>query len=182
MWPWGHLAVGYLVYAALSRWRFDEPPSAAATLAVAVGTQFPDLVDKPLAWTFHVLPSGRSLAHSLLTVAVVCVLVYVYARRNGLGRPALAFAVGYISHPFADALSPLLAGEYEYIRYLGWPVLDQPPYDTSRGFGAHLADLEPSSLVLAGTFLVGFALLVWLRDGRPGLAALREWLRARRVV
>ena len=182
MWPWGHLAVGYLAYAALSRWRYGEPPSAAATLAVAVGTQFPDLVDKPLAWTFQVLPSGRSLAHSLLTTAVVCVLVYAYARRHGWTRPAVAFAVGYVTHPFADALAPLLAGEYEYIRYLGWPVLDQPPYDTSRGFGAHFAALEPSSLVLAGAFLVGFALLIWLRDGRPGLAALREWLRARRVV
>jgi hypothetical protein len=182
MWPWGHLAVGYLIYAALSRWRFDEPPSAAATVAVAFGTQFPDLVDKPLAWTFQVLPSGRSLAHSLLTATVVCVLVYVYARRHGWARPAVAFAVGYLSHPFADALSPVLAGEYDYVRYLGWPVLDQPPYDTSGGFAAQFADLEPSAAVLAGTVLVGFALVVWLRDGRPGLAALREWLRSRRVV
>lgn len=182
MWPWGHLAVGYLIYTALSRWRFDEPPSGAATLAVAFGTQFPDLVDKPLAWTFQILPSGRSLAHSLFTVAIVCVLVHMYARRHGRARLAVAFAVGYITHPFADALSPLLAGEYAYVRYLGWPLLDQPVYDTSRGFVAHFAEVEPTPLMLVGAFLAAFALFVWVRDGRPGLAQLRGWLRSWRTV
>ncbi|WP_256687934.1 metal-dependent hydrolase [Halococcus qingdaonensis] len=180
MWPWGHLAVGYLVYTALSRWRFGRAPSAGAAVAVAVGTQFPDLVDKPLAWTFHVLPSGRSFAHSLLTAAIVCTLVYAYARRHGLTRPALAFAVGYVTHPFADALSPLLAGEYAYVRYLGWPVLDQPAYDTSMGFAIHLLDFELTPLVAFEFLLVALAVLAWLRDGRPGLGALRGWYRSRR--
>ncbi|EMA49609.1 hypothetical protein C451_18773 [Halococcus thailandensis JCM 13552] len=162
MWPWGHLAVGYLVYTALSRWRFGRAPSAGAAVAVAVGTQFPDLVDKPLAWTFHVLPSGRSFAHSLLTAAIVCTLVYAYARRHGLARPALAFAVGYITHPFADALSPLLGSEYAYIRYLGWPVLDQPAYDTSMGFAIHLLDFELTPFVAFEFLLVALAVLAWL--------------------
>ena len=71
MWPWGHLAVGYLVYSGLSRWRFGRLPGSVATLAVALGTQLPDLVDKPLAWTVNVLASGRSLAHSLDRKSVV---------------------------------------------------------------------------------------------------------------
>ncbi|HET7325515.1 MAG TPA: metal-dependent hydrolase, partial [Halococcus sp.] len=111
MWPWGHLAVGYLLYSAFARRRFDRPPDDAAALCVAVGTQFPDIVDKPLAWTFHLLPSGRSFAHSLLTAAIVCGVVGWYAHRREQPHVATAFAVGYVSHLFTDALSPLLGGE-----------------------------------------------------------------------
>jgi hypothetical protein len=176
MWPWGHLAVGYLLYSALARWRFDRPPGDAAALLVAVGTQFPDLIDKPLAWTFHLLPSGRSLAHSLLTAIVVCVLVGIYFRRRGQQRLATAFAIGYVSHLFADALSPLLSGQYQYVAYLGWPLLDLPPYDTGTGFIGHFTSIELTPLMLAGFVFIVLGLAVWLRDGRPGLSVLRGWL------
>lgn len=176
MWPWGHLAVGYLLYSALARWRFDRPPGEAAALAVLFGTQFPDLIDKPLAWTVGLIPSGRSLAHSLLTASVVCALVWMYARHRGYPLFGVAFAVGYISHLFADALAPLAGGQYAYVAYLGWPVLAQPSYDTSAGFVGHLADITISPLLLFGVALIVLALSVWLRDGHPGLSVLRGWL------
>jgi membrane-bound metal-dependent hydrolase YbcI (DUF457 family) len=176
MWPWGHLAVGYLLYSGLCRWRFDRFPGSVATLAVAFGTQLPDLVDKPLAWTVSVLASGRSLTHSLLTALVICALVARYARRRGHPTIGVAFAVGYLSHPFADGVLSLVSGEFRYLRYLVWPVLDLPPYETERSFLAHFLGIEATPFFTLQIVLVGFALVVWNRDGRPGLAALRGWL------
>ena len=176
MWPWGHLAVGYLLYSVLARWRFDRPPGSGAALLAAVGTQFPDLVDKPLAWTFHLLPSGRSLGHSLLTAAVVCGLWFWIARRRERSALAIAFAVGYVSHLFTDAIVPLLTGQYRYVAYLGWPLLDLPPYDTSAGFAAHFTSVELTPFAMGQVVLVALVLAVWLRDGRPGLSVLRGWL------
>jgi hypothetical protein len=76
MWPWGHLALGYLLYSPFARARFGRPPTDRATLLLAFGTQLPDLVDKPLAWRLDVLPAGRTLGHSLLSVVAVSALVY----------------------------------------------------------------------------------------------------------
>ena len=64
MWPWEHAAVAYLCWAALDRRAARS--EGAAVVAVLVGSQFPDLIDKPLSWVFQVLPTGQSLAHSLL--------------------------------------------------------------------------------------------------------------------
>ena len=50
--PWGHLAIGYLCLSLAIRARWRVPPQGPAVIAVAIGTQLPDLIDKPLAWTF----------------------------------------------------------------------------------------------------------------------------------
>ena len=182
MWPWGHLAVGYLLYSALARWRFDRSPADHAALFVLFGTQFPDLIDKPLAWTFQLLPSGRSLGHSLLTAIVVCALVWWYARRHGYALPALGFAVGYVTHLLTDAIAPLLGGQYAYMAFLGWPLLSLPPYDTGVGFLERFASIEVTIPMLTEFGLVALALVIWLRDGRPGLAVLRGWLSSWRTA
>lgn len=176
MWPWGHLAVGYLCYSLLSRWRSNRPPDDGAALVVLFGTQFPDLVDKPLAWSFHLLPSGRSLGHSLLTAAVVCALVAAFAYRRGHLSLVVAFCVGYLSHLAGDALVPLIEGQYQYMAYLGWPLLSLPPYDTGIGFFERFASMEFTLFMLFELVCVGLALTLWMRDGRPGPAALRGWI------
>lgn len=93
MWPWGHAAVGYLLYRVLGRTSGrtggDGPPSGPAVVALGVGTQFPDLVDKPLSWSFDLLPAGRTLAHSALIGAVFVAGLTVVATRYE-GRPARA--------------------------------------------------------------------------------------------
>ena len=48
MWPWEHLAIGYLAYSLLGRLAWRRPPTVGTAITVAFGTQFPDLVDKPL--------------------------------------------------------------------------------------------------------------------------------------
>jgi membrane-bound metal-dependent hydrolase YbcI (DUF457 family) len=185
MWPWGHLAVGYLLYSPLARTRFERPPDAQAILLLTFGTQFPDLVDKLLAWELDVLPAGRTLAHSLLTVAVVTTLVYAYSKRRGSTDLGLAFAVGYVSHPFADALFPLLNGQYQYAAYLFWPLFGLPSWVGMRIvlveplevlLGAEPIDVDITIHILTELALVALAVRTWRRDGAPAVAALRNRL------
>jgi membrane-bound metal-dependent hydrolase YbcI (DUF457 family) len=162
MWPWTHAAVGYLLYIAYAR-RLGRPLRGLPVLAAVLGTQAPDLLDKPLAWTVAVLPAGRSLGHSLLFGAVVAGLCWsVVAVR--LDRPAVALGgvFGYLSHLFADGLGAVLAGRWADLAYLGWPLLPLPAYDTEPSFAAHLLAFEFDTLTLFGFALTTVAVLTWL--------------------
>ncbi|MFB6153492.1 MAG: metal-dependent hydrolase [Halodesulfurarchaeum sp.] len=163
MWPWGHLAVAYLTYSGLCRAR-ESTPTAVATVAIALGSQLPDLVDKPLAWTFGVLPTGRSLMHSAITVAVLSVVVVWVARHRDRPEPYYALALGTWTHILVDALPGL-----EKLSYLAWPLLAQPTYTLEPSFLAHVQAiaLTPWFLVQAGLTVI--ATVVWYRDGTPGL-------------
>jgi hypothetical protein len=186
MWPWGHLAVGYLWYVVSVERRPEAEQTIPALCALAVGTQFPDLVDKPLAWTFDVLPSGRSLAHSLLTiVALVCLLTYLgrYARREEL---AFAFNVGIVTHTISDIepgpLAGLLAGDWgqlQWLSYLVWPVVPPAPYPNDSSFVEVFAafTLDPYIIFQFGLFGVGTC--AWLATGATGVSALRRAVRRR---
>lgn len=71
MWPWGHLAVGYLLYSGAVHLRTGRPPRAAAVVVLAVGTQLPDVVDKTLAWVYHAVPQGYAAGHSVFVAVPV---------------------------------------------------------------------------------------------------------------
>ena len=43
MYPWGHLAVGYLCYSLGVRLCDQRPPAGVAMVPLTIGTQFPDL-------------------------------------------------------------------------------------------------------------------------------------------
>lgn len=172
MWPLGHLAVAYLLYSFAQRYRRLGPPTAGAVIALAIGSQFPDLIDKPLAWRLDVLPTGRTLAHSLLLLVPLAVVVILVARR--IDRPAVgvAFAVGSLSHTLTDVV-PSLWGEGTANQLL-WPMVSVEPYEGGPPtiVGLLLDSLgQPYFLV---EFVLGaIALGLWLHDGRPGLARLR---------
>jgi hypothetical protein len=169
MWPWGHLAVGYICFSVYCRGRSGLPPASLPALAAAFGSQFPDLVDKPLAWTFAVLPNGRSLAHSLLVAAVVLTVVVALARRVRRPLVGVGFAVGYVSHSLADALSPAIEGDVVDLGYLAWPLVPAVEYETEQSFVAHFMALEPSPMLAFELVLVVAAVLLWRADGYPGL-------------
>ena len=170
MWPWGHAALGYLLYAAIRRGRGRAwPPSDSSAVALVVGTQFPDLVDKPLAWTFRLLPAGRSLAHSALTATLVVVVVVALARRVGRTTPTWAFAVGYYSHLLGDALSPLLQANLADLSFLLWPLQPPPPYDEQTGILQHFVNPEITPLTVVGLALGLLVVGMWIRDGCPGV-------------
>lgn len=102
MWPWGHAAVGYLFYSLFTRWRNHHVPQGYAVWGLAIGTQFPDLVDKPLAYWVHAIPEGRAFAHSLLFAVPLCAGILWYRRADGQ-CVSIAFTLGSGLHLLSDS-------------------------------------------------------------------------------
>jgi hypothetical protein len=178
VWPWEHLAVGYLVYSVAVRTATGHAPQAAAVFALAVGTQFPDLVDKPLGWGTTLLPSGLSLAHSLLFALPGIALLVSVASAVGRAGLAIAFAVGYLLHLPADVVYPLLVGGDLRLGFLFWPLV--PAAETTVAIVPYVGRLAGQFLEFLRTprgqlylalelGLLGGATLRWYDDGVPGL-------------
>ncbi|OIB57442.1 metal-dependent hydrolase [Natrialba sp. SSL1] len=180
MWPWGHLAVAYLLYTAYTQYRFDRRPRVLPLLALAIGSQFPDLIDKPLAWSVDVLPGGRTLGHSLLFAALLIPAVLLVADRLDRRDVGIAFLIGHVSHLVADLPPSVLRGDRSGTEYLLWPLVEQPPEDPVDGLLDAILNyyaLGPYEWFQFGLFAA--AILVWYRDGAPGLAVVRTSIRRR---
>lgn len=177
MWPWTHVAFGYLLYTGLTRARSGAPPGDVATLWLLLGTQLPDLIDKPLAWTFDLVPSGRMLVHTLFVAVPACWLVHRYWSRRENPEYGVAFGVGYLSHVFGDAIGSLLVGDYAFVRFLVWPLLSVP-VDEQRGILPELATADPTfSPAFAVQAAMGLGIVaLWAYDGAPGTAVVRRHL------
>lgn len=194
MWPWEHLAFGYVLLSATLHVARDRSPGGVEAGAVVLATQFPDLVDKPLSWGFGLFPSGYAIGHSLLLAVPLSAAVAGLARRRGWPGAGVAFVVGYASHLAGDVLSPFLSGGPLAFERLLWPVATFAPYETSRGFvgrftlyvGRYAAEAaEPSNLPYLAAYVAVFlgVAFLWLTDGAPGVhgavAALRTSRRER---
>ncbi|SEV81527.1 metal-dependent hydrolase [Natrinema salifodinae] len=177
MWPWGHLGVAYLLYSIYCHGRFRRPPRPGPVLAVVLGSQFADLIDKPLAWGFGILPSGRTLAHSLLFAGALIGIVYAVALVRGRVELATAFVIAHLSHPLADLPPRAFLGYPFGSEFLFWPFLSAPAFDYGESLFEPPAVIElvaspftdPLLFFLANTALFVFALGVWCVDGCPGL-------------
>ncbi|MFC7199682.1 metal-dependent hydrolase [Halospeciosus flavus] len=127
MLPLAHAAIGLLAYAGVQLprdWRSLTVGGAAAAL---LGSQFPDLIDKPLAY-MGLIPSGRSVAYSLFVLGVVGLFLYVYTPSEWR-LEALAFLTAALSHPLVDAHQQLLEqGVSGLPGYLLWPITQAPRY------------------------------------------------------
>ncbi len=180
MWPLGHAAIGYLCYSTLVRTREASPPDGLAVVVLLFGSQFPDLVDKPLAWYLGVLPTGRTLAHSLLVLGPLVVAVYLFTARRSRPECGVAFGVGALSHVFVDALPVLWGGTDP--SFLLWPLVAVEPY----GNGAPtITALFLESLgdpyFLSEFVFAGIALVVWRQDGYPGIGVVSRLFAGRKV-
>lgn len=180
MWPWGHLAFGYLLYAGYVGVVRRKAPRGWPVVVLAFGTQFPDLVDKPLALWFHVLPEGRTLTHTLLVFLPASVLLLVLAwnyRRTAL---AWAFTLGWGSHLVGDSIQSLHNHAYRELTFLLWPVLPAPDY-AATSFQYHLAQLlwllhqvtlhslfsPGDNFFVLQIWLAMFVFLLWIGQGMP---------------
>jgi hypothetical protein len=137
---------------------------------LAIGTQLPDLIDKPLAWYLGVIPSGRSLAHSLFTAFVLFVILEWITRRYDRRELNVAFAIGYLSHLAADLAYPALSGEYEGVGMLLWPAISQPDIDETEY--TILEVLREGAFTPTGLFelvLFGAVTALWVSHRAPGL-------------
>ncbi|RDI69690.1 metal-dependent hydrolase [Halopelagius longus] len=169
MLPWAHAAFGYLLYSFGSRIRTHRPPSGVPVLALVFGTQFPDLIDKPAAWTFGVLASGRSFAHSLFTFALVLGVLWSVFDDVRSRTLVTAFGVGYTSHLVGDVLGPVLHGNFGKVGFLLWPIFPGPSgHHTS--FLQFFLTRRWSPMLALGVVLTAFTLAVWVWDGMPGVA------------
>lgn len=186
MWPWEHLAAGYLVYSLGARVLGRDPPTDWGVVALGIGTQLPDLVDKPLSWGLGWVPSGYAVAHSAFVAVPLGVLVLGAGWRVGHRRPAVAFVVGNWAHLLADVLIPLRNGNPVLPSRVLWPVAEASPYETDLGlargvaylleFLAALSTMAPARLLVLYLFLPAALVAVWLLDGRPGSAIPAELL------
>jgi membrane-bound metal-dependent hydrolase YbcI (DUF457 family) len=175
MFPWGHAAVGYLFYALLVRSRSKGIPLGGPVLALAIGTQFPDIIDKPFGWYFEfgLIPTGRSLFHSLFIATGILLIAALLARRYGRSELGVAFAVGYLSHLASDGLYSALAGEWSGLAYLVWPIIEQPPETGYSILEMLITGAQtPTGVFEFGLFVV--AASVWTYDRMPGLRTLYD--------
>ncbi|MFC7095841.1 metal-dependent hydrolase [Halobaculum marinum] len=168
MGPVGHAIVAYLAWTTFTHLRGGRSPTTPEVWLVALGSQFPDLVDKPLAWSLSVLPAGRSLGHSLFTVVALAILLrrLVPPDRHSLIVPFLA---AILTHDLTDAIAPLNRGEPEYVAYLMWPVVEQPQYDPPPPLLAAFGESVLHGLSGTGVVVIAVTVAVWLADGAPGL-------------
>ena len=190
MWPWEHLAFAYVLYSLYSNVIRRKSPSGREAIAVVIGSQLPDIVDKPLAWTFAVTETGYSIGHSIFVAPVVCLLAYALASRRGERVLAGAFSIAYLSHLVADVINPWLMGRSLEPRVVLWPIAS-PPANDHGGLLEHFAVyflryvrvLLEGGLTTQATFQLGMAtavLALWLYDGAPIAADCWRWLSARR--
>lgn len=183
MLPLGHLAFAYLWYAAYAAIGTHRLPARLALVPLAIGSQFPDLIDKPLAY-LEVLRYGRSLAHSLFTFTICSLAVWwVTTRLHGrwtaeslperlrIVTPA-AFALGYLSHLLGDTYEFLLTGDLWAARFLVYPLVSVPesPADDVapwirlfriyQEMGSHP---QLNLIILAIVVFVGLRLRYWIQ-------------------
>lgn len=180
MWPWEHLAFGYVLYSVGVHVFEGRAPRGPPVVLLAVATQVPDLVDKPLAWVFHVTAVGYSVGHSALVVVPALAVVIALAHRRGprAVRLALAYTVGHLSHLAGDVFYPALMGRGLQFRRLLWPLAEYEATDAGavahvtgyvRRYVAQLLSGEVGSLFVVQVGLVACLLVVWLADGAPGV-------------
>lgn len=175
--PLGHAAFGYVLYSLYTRLHLNHPPQGLAALALAFGTQFPDLIDKPLTWTFAVLPYGRSFAHSLFTLVPLLAILWLVFDTPKKRTLTTAFGIGYASHLLGDNIGPLLRGDFSIPSYLLWP-LTEVPSEGKRSFLEFFLNLQFTPTILFEFALAVFTLGLWVYDGMPGVKDIlknRPW-------
>jgi len=185
MWPWEHVAVGYIAYSLLHRGYTDRPPRAGAVLAVAFGSLFPDLVDKPLGWAFGVLPS-ISVGHSVFLAVPLGTLIVVVTGHSGRADVGVAFLVGHLLHIPGDIVYPLVLGGSSAPERFLWPLYSGTVADA--GFMSKVVLYLTDFMVFLGTprgrlylacelVLVGTAITLWVADRLPVASDVLRWTR-----
>lgn len=182
MWPWEHVAFGYLLYSPLLRLATRHGPDGRAALLLAVGAILPDLVDKTLSWWLGVFPTGYALAHSIF-VAVPVGLLLLWTRRN---TASTAFVAGYWAHLLGDIIDPIRSGGSPDVSRVLWPAVVGEPYEETLGVRRGVVYLREFLLELPTTDLTSpavlylllplAAVLIWVADGAPGVGLCRRLL------
>ncbi|WP_440765933.1 metal-dependent hydrolase [Natronorubrum sp. DTA7] len=173
MQPVVHLAVGYLCYAAYTRWHHGRTPADLPALVAVFAAGLADFIDKPL-YAAETVPVGRAIGHSLLFAAPLILLAWVVATRRDRRPLGVAFAIGYLSHIATDVPWHVLSGDFDELGFLLWPVTEMPAYTGVKPLGT-VGGVEITTLWLEAVILAA-GVALWWTDGRPGTGTVRRGL------
>ncbi|MFW6382513.1 MAG: metal-dependent hydrolase [Haloferacaceae archaeon] len=123
--PIEHLIVALFPVAGYFYLRDRRLLSLELAAVTFLGSQFPDLIDKPLALQLNLIPTGRVFMHSLPVAVPVWALVIAYSWKTDRLRAGAAFVFAYASHLVADNHQTLLAGRMP--NDLLWPLVAPTP-------------------------------------------------------
>jgi len=119
--PWGHFLIAFLPVVTYVVVRDRRLPTLRFVGVVFVGSQFPDMVDKPLAHQFGILPSGRVFMHSLPIALPLLLIVGLYGWQTDRTRASSAFIFAHLSHILADNYNAFLGPDPQIPPDLLWP-------------------------------------------------------------
>ena len=119
--PIEHFIIALLPVAVYALLRDRHLPSLQLVAVTFFGSQFPDLIDKPLAHELYLIPSGRVFMHSLPFAIPLSIIVIAYGIQTERIRLAVAFVFAHLSHLIADN-QQLLPPDPQVSPDLLWPL------------------------------------------------------------
>lgn len=142
-----HVVVAVLPLVGYTLLRYRRLPSGSLVLVAFAGGLLPDIVDKPLAWTLGVIPSGRMVAHSVVLAVPLVVCLLAVAFRADRLTPGVVFGYAYLSHLVGD-FAPVFAlgSDYYYYPNMFWPLATANP-DPDPSFGGHVPGVSTEVVV-----------------------------------
>lgn len=128
MQPTTHAVIALLPVIAYYLTRHRRVPSGALVLIALFAGLFADIVDKPLAWTFGLIPSGRMIAHSIVVSIPLLFVMLLAAHKTDKLRYGIVFAWGHLSHIAGDFYPILFKGrDFYFYSNVFWPVMEPNP-------------------------------------------------------
>ena len=166
--------VGYLCYTGYTRAQHGRVPKGEPSVVAGFAAVLPDLIDQPL-WLLGPTSVGRTFAHSLFGGILIVGLIGLLAHRHGRRDLGVAFAIGYCAHIVADIPWHVLAGDFQELGFLFWPVTEMPAYSGVKAVGT-VGGIDITTLWFEGViFVVG--VVIWWYDGHPGGDVVYRYLR-----
>lgn len=159
MFPLEHFLVAAIPVFGYYLVRYRQLPSKAMLFVVFFGSQFPDLIDKPLAHSIFVLPAGRVFMHSLPFAIPICILVMAYGTATDRPELSTGFVWAYLIHIPADLDLRQLVLTGDVPQNLLWPLVEASPGEPipnwagPGGINVSLWTMF-SIIVLSGTFIL----------------------------
>lgn len=123
--PHEHFLVALLPVFVYTLIRYRRPPSKSMLFVVFIGSQFPDIVDKPLAFSAGILPSGRVFMHSLPFVIPFSIIVLAYGIFTDRPHFGIGFVWAHLLHLVGDFRFSLFDGQIP--PDLIWPLAPASP-------------------------------------------------------
>lgn len=161
MLPHGHLLVALLPVCAYVLVRDRALPSLPLVGIVFFGSQFPDLIDKPLFHESAIPLGGRIGTHSLPVAIPIGLAVLWYAVYTDRPRAGLVFVFAYGSHIIGDFRRSLFDPNRPFPPELLWPLANpgpkslRPPWGGPESLFVHLWTVfSITILLLAGLLLI----------------------------